>query len=230
MMTCQRQGCERVPARAPTWPYCSNDCKRADVTDRDDKKRPVLSLVSDTVQSIRQRGIRIGAEIGEIGLFEALNWETHPSGYGVWARLMQRYLSEHGTRVSHDYLDTTMWRWKKIYRRHAARFLEMRGAIEWQADRKELARYLLLYSQAIAQGRDLTDNGEFRDRQGYVIGDCRKCERSIHMDDFTGTMEQTQAGDRYKHGNAIYNCPGCGSDWVARRILPPNRHMPEKHV
>jgi hypothetical protein len=195
-----------------------------------ERKRPVLSLVSDKVRSIRQRGTRVGAEIGELGLFENLNWEYFPSGYDVWARLMQRYLAEQGTTVNNRYLDSTMWRWKKIYRRYAARFLEMRAAVEWKRDRKEVARYLFFYSQCIAQGRDLDGLGEFSDNQGYVVGDCRKCQHPIHMSDFTGRVEATEAGDRYKHGNAVYHCSGCGNDWIARRILAPNRHLPNKHV
>lgn len=194
----------------------------------DDQKRPVLSVVGDDEEELVQRGERIGAEVGAFGLFENLDWEEHPSGYAVWARLMQRYLAEFRSRLSLSYLDVVMWRWKKIYRRQAARFLEMRAAKEHEEESR-IAPLLLFYAACIAQGRDLDANGDFIDRAGYRIGDCPTCQKPINMRYFTGRFMPTKPGDRFKHGNAIYECRGCGAEVISRRILPPNRHLPNKH-
>lgn len=197
------------------------------MTDDNDKpaqKRPVLSVVDGMADEDCFRGVRVGNEVGDYGVFQELDWEEQPTGYGVWARLMQRYLMEHAGRLNLEWLDVVMWRWKKVYRRLSARFLEMRASAELRGGREELAKMLCFYAACIAQGRDLDEKGEFAFNYGEVLGKCRNCECAIEVDDWTGTFLKAEPGDRYYHGNAIYRCRSCSYEYPSRLILAPNRH------
>ncbi len=198
------------------------------VDDDRPQKRPVLGVVGSLAKEVVNRGKRLGAEIGEHGLVEALSWEDQPHGYAVWARLMHAYLHDLGDRLQIEALDVVMWRWKKTARRQCARFLELRAMVEWNRGRKDIAHYMLFYACTIFQGRDLNAEAQFVDKAGYSIGDCRKCGHQISMEDFTGCLVKTEPGERFRHGNAIYACTNCSSEWPARRILEPNRHYPWK--